>query len=421
MKKEILALFFAISSLLFAHSCTTKGRTASGDGNDDGVVRGIKYSAPKGMDRPSNLVYVPTGAYELPIDTLESRTPSYVTVNGFWIDAYEVTNSQYHQFVNWVRDSIAALELKYFKVSKAGDTTIDWSRAQKINYQDPAIQERLSRLFLPEDRRLNGRAEFNTNAFIYRIKGYDFGKAIKNSKKSRKDFYYEYTVPIYPDTLVWINDFSYSYNEPMVKYYFSHPRYMRYPVVGVSQLQAMAYAHWRTQYLNQYLRKRNLAVEVAYRLPTEAEFQLAASGGNKGWNYPWGNYLKNKAGCMMANFKNGKGNYAEDGALYPARVDSYFPNDYGIYNIVGNVAEWTSTNYVEDPNAFQHDFNPSISFNTFETDKKQLQRIVVKGGSWKDPADKIKIATRSYEYAESARSYVGFRCVLDLPPGITLK
>lgn len=418
-----LLVFWATFTICSTGCKSMKGRTGKGDGNNDGVVRGIKYTAPESMNQPDNLVYVPTGSFTVQQSNNSNGTfvPSErnVTVNGFWIDAYEVTNSQYHQFVNWVRDSIAAFELNYYKVSKNGDTTIDWGKARKINYEDPKIQERLTRLFLPEEERFMGKPEINPKSLIYRVKGYDFEAAVRNPGVNRNEFFYTYDIPIYPDTLVWVKDFAYSSNENMVKNYFSHPAYMHYPVVGVSQRQAMAYAQWRTNFMNEYLNRKKL-IGASYRLPTEAEWQLAASGGHKNFVYPWGNYLKNDKNCMMANFKNGQGDYAEDGALYPARVDSYFPNDYGIYNIVGNVSEWTISNYVDDPNAFQHDFNPEINLKPTPSSARQNKRKVVRGGSWKDPASMIQLNSRAYDYMDSARSYIGFRCVIDLPPGAKL-
>jgi formylglycine-generating enzyme required for sulfatase activity len=69
--------------------------------------------------------------------------------------------------------------------------------------------------------------------------------------------------------------------------------------------------------------------------------------------FPWGNYyLRNKKGCLMANFKPGRGNYPEDGGFYTVRADAYWPNDYGLYCMSGNVAEWTSSIYYEAATIF---------------------------------------------------------------------
>src|SRR6202000_3207861 len=130
---------------------------------------------------------------------------------------------------------------------------------------------------------------------------------------------------------------------PMVEY-FSHPAYRNYPVVGVNWRQERAFTVWRSRYNEAYTNHRHLAYSSDYELPSEAEFDDAARGGRIGTDYPWGGpYIKNAKGCLMANFKPGRGNYADDGGAYTVNVRSYFPNDYGLYNMAGNVAEWSSS------------------------------------------------------------------------------
>ena len=68
-----------------------------------------------------------------------------------------------------------------------------------------------------------------------------------------------------------------------------------------------------------------------FALPTEAQWEYAARGGRSESMFPWGNYyLRNKKGCLMANFKPGRGNYPEDGGFYTVRADAYWPNDFGL-------------------------------------------------------------------------------------------
>jgi gliding motility-associated lipoprotein GldK len=132
--------------------------------------------------------------------------------------------------------------------------------------------------------------------------------------------------------------------------------------------------------------------------------------------FPWGNYyLRNKKGCLLANFKPGRGNYPEDGGFYTVRADAYWPNDFGLYCMAGHVAEWTSSIYYEGSYNFQHDMNPDVRWNAKDDDPPRMKRKVIRGGSWKDVGYYLQTGTRAYEYQDTAKSYIGFRCVIDLP------
>jgi gliding motility-associated lipoprotein GldK len=153
-------------------------------------------------------------------------------------------------------------------------------------------------------------------------------------------------------------------------------------------------------------------------LPSEAEWERAARGDLNLNMYPWGGpYTRNSKGCMLANFKPLRGNYGADGGMYPVRVDSYFPNDYGLYNMAGNVAEWTVNAWSEQSHIFTHDLNPDYRISVPETGavaastSMTMKRKVIKGGSWKDVAYFIQNGSRTYEYQDTCKSYVGFRCI----------
>lgn len=213
--------------------------------------------------------------------------------------------------------------------------------------------------------------------------------------------------------MVWIRDFSYSYNEPMTRTYFTHPAYDDYPVVGVTWDQCNAFCAWRTLLWNNYRATKKEAPLDQFRLPTEYEWEYAARGGRNLSPYPWGGpYIRNTKGCLLANFKPGRGNYPEDGGFYTVNAKSYWPNDYGLYNMAGNVAEWTSTAYEDDANAFIHDKQPDFRYDAKEDEPNVMKRKVIRGGSWKDIAYFLQCGTKSYEYQDSAKSYVGFRCLL---------
>lgn len=381
------------------------------------------------MPRPPGMVYISSGTFHMgPSDedisyAFTSRNKQ-ISINGFWMDATEITNDEYRQFVYWVRDSIAASILNFKRNAPDGSSAIDWVKAKQIKWNDPKIQEQLSALIVTPDNRINGRKELDSRKLIFHSEIFDITEAAKrsNANKPRSNFIIKKDIPIYPDTLVWIRDFSYAYNEPYARKYFSHPSYGNYPVVGVNWKQATAFCEWRTHYLNSYLERNKRMTENEFRLPTEAEWEYAARGGRSQVPFPWGGpYLRNKKGCLLANFKPGRGNYPEDGGMYTVPAQMYWPNDFGLYQMAGNVAEWTSSLYYEGAYNFQHDMNPDIRWNAKDNDPPRMKRKVVRGGSWKDVGFFLQNSTRNYEYQDTTKSYIGFRCVIDLPPAYSKK
>ena len=121
--------------------------------------------------------------------------------------------------------------------------------------------------------------------------------------------------------------------------------------------------------------------------------------------------MKSGDGCFFANFKPDKGNYTKDGNLITSKVAIYESNSNGLYDMAGNVAEWTSTVYTEAGVLSMSDMNPTLTYNAAREDPYALKKKSVRGGSWKDPESFIKSAWRTYEYQNVGRSFIGFRCV----------
>jgi gliding motility-associated lipoprotein GldK len=424
MKMKNLTLLTAIAVFVFAAAGCGKGSKSS-KGFDDGQLHGVAPASKYNLTKPPGMVYIPPGMFHMgpsdeDINYAFTARNKEVSINGFWMDATEITNNEYRQFVYWVRDSVAATMMQYGK-DVDGKFQIDWKKAQAIKWDDKATVEKIDQLILTPENRIFGKKDIDPNKIVYRSETFDLKEAAKKSNegKPRSQFIVRDSVKVYPDTLVWIRDFSYSYNEPMTKRYFSHPAFGNYPVVGVNWNQATAFCEWRTQILNAALQKQKKATESSFRLPTEAEWEYAARGGRSQSMFPWGNYyLRNKKGCLLANFKPGRGNYPEDGAFYTARADAYWPNDFGLYCMAGNVAEWTSSVFYEGAYNFQHDMNPDVRYNAQKSDPPRMKRKVIRGGSWKDVGYFLQTSTRTYEYQDTAKSYIGFRCVVDLSPNL---
>ena len=225
------------------------------------------------------------------------------------------------------------------------------------------------------------------------------------------DFLNTYIVNVYPDTTAWINDFDNAYNEPYTRLYFSHAGYNNYPVVGVSWEQANAFANWRTDYLRRSLGREGVIIEP-YRLPTEAEWEYAARAGNSESSYPWEETLPmDERGCFYANFKPLEGDFVRDGHVITAPVGTYAPNDFGLFDMAGNVSEWTSTAFTESLDRLTSDLNPEYRYDAAKEDPYKMKRKIVRGGSWKDVATNLRSDLRQWEYQNEQRSYIGFRCV----------
>ena len=425
MKVTFLTSMLIAAVILAGCGKFGKSKGLPNDGQLHGVAPAGRYILPK----PPGMIYVPPGTFHMgPSDedvnyTFTARNKQ-VSISGFWMDATEITNNEYRQFTNYVRDSIAAKLMGFVKQGADGNEYIDQAKMKTIKWNDKATLEKIDAIIVTPDNRIFGKKEIDANKLVYHSETFDYAAAAGNKDPNvpRSTFIIKKDIPIYPDTLVWVRDFAYSYNEPMAKQYYNHPAFGNYPVVGVNWKQANAFCEWRTETLNSYLISKNRATETNFRLPTEAQWEYAARGGRSQTPYPWGGpYLRNRKGCLLANFKPGRGNYPEDGGFYTVRADAYWPNDFGLYCMAGNVAEWTSSLYYEGSYNFQSDMNPDVRWNAKDQDAPRMKRKVIRGGSWKDVGFFLRTSTRTFEYQDTSKSYIGFRCVIDLPPATSKK
>ncbi len=465
MKRNAIYILSLIMAVI-AVGCASSGRGSAG-GEVTGVG-GTAWSEPT----PYGMVLVSRGSMKVGPQEADSAwnlraDARGMSVDAFWMDETEITNSKYKQFVFWVRDSIIRERLadpayggnEEYKIEEDREGNpikpyLNWNKP--IPWRNANEDEARAIESLYRTNPITGARELDPEQLNYRYEIFNHSEAAKrrNRLDPRRrqyntdlpvptdvpviskdtayvndegeivretitrgltgdfDFLNTYIVNIYPDTTVWINDFENSYNEPYVRMYFSHGGYSEYPVVGVSWEQANAFANWRTEYLRRSLGREGVYIEP-YRLPTEAEWEFAARAGRNDNKYPWEGDLPltEEKGCFYANFKPQDGNYVQDGHVITSRVGTYAPNDFGLYDMAGNVSEWTSTAFTESVSKLQGDLNPEYRYDAAKEDPYKMKRKIVRGGSWKDVAHNIRSDIRMWEYQNEQRSYIGFRCV----------
>ena len=465
MKKIIFLPIILLA--LVAASCLSPSNFGNANGGEVTGVGRMAINEPT----PFGMVLIERGSIKVGEENADSLWGTSapvkdISVDAFWMDETEVSNAKYRQFVFWVRDSIIRERLA--DPAYGGDETykitedeygepiepyLDWKKPIPWNKPTEDEQRAIESVYItnpitgekmldasqmnfrysiydytqaalrknrlkPEERNRNTDipTDYDTQIIISKDTAYIdeegmiVNETITRPLSSQYDFLNTYIVNIYPDTTCWVNDFPNANNEVYLNLYFNHPNYNNHPVVGVSWEQANAFCAWRTEYLLRGLGAQARWIQ-RYRLPSEAEWEYAARG-KEGNKYPWeSDDTKSDKGCYYANYKPGEGNYTKDGSLITSRCGIFSANSNGLYDMAGNVAEWTSTVYTESGVLQMSDMNPDLQYRAAKEDPYSMKKKAVRGGSWKDAVRFIQGATRNYEYQNESRSYIGFRCV----------
>lgn len=463
--KRILLILLSTTVIISCSKGGGKGITGNPGIKGELVPRGSSKSFI--AERPYGMVPIPGGSFVMGMAdqdfaaTPEKAMPKTVTVSSFFMDETEITNAEYRLFINAVRDSIArgllaeaageggeeggdggsiadyayvgkktgeeATPYQAFLESQGGRDGYDESKKldKKVpltyntsNYPDEKYAEVLESMYLPAEKRINNERIIDWSKIKYNYQWEDVLSAVKD-KDRNANYLKKESIAVYPDTTVWVKDFNYAYNEPLFDQYFWHQAYTQYPVVGVTWDQARAFCDFKTKLKSDYnssLKKKKQKA-MRFRLPTEAEWEYAAKGGIENATYPWGGpYLQDDRGCYLANFKPKRGSYIEDekkgNYTYTAPVKKFQKNGYGLYDMAGNVAEWTESPYSNSTYEFSSTLNPYLSNQAYRESKK-----TVRGGSWKDVGYLLMTGYRDWERKDSARSFIGFRTIQDIPSG----
>lgn len=370
----------------------------------------------------------------------ELYTPFYFLKN-------EVTNAEYKEFLSYISDSLFKMELGGdFIKTKNGRKIVN--RELEIDKENENVIKRLAKFYLePGDERFYKRKQIDSKIFKYRYDG-------------RR-------ISVYPDTLTWVHDFVFTFNEPMTIMYFWHPTYDQYPVVGINYWQARCFLNWKEKQLREELKKAGSKLKIEFDFPTlqEREYVLEDAydytTDEEESNYVADNSfitdialhyddISRKTGGRYSNaresplrevlYRNSTtpGNYILDGSLHT--IPSYkFPKGYsrdekvnskGVEFLGNNVSEWTNYPYSRWKKIFELRQNTLLATQEFEDSlvsaierfydrKNDEQGILIVGGNWNDEKHSLQLGqnldgayAKRFIHPDSSYSTVGFRYVV---------
>ena len=360
-------------------------------------------------DNPNiSRLYIPQG-YNYFLDSLSrldaffSKKENAKYLQPFYMSKYEVSNTDYKEFLHWVKNY--------------------------NGYEDLKINE------------VDSFNEFST-AFMYTFH--------KKNEEIIKHFGRN-SINVYPTKNCWTKDFPYEYNKPMDDHYLTHPAYGNYPVVGVNYWQALAYVDWLTWIWQSRIEAQGIPYEMEYDLPNEYEWQLAqarlmkeAGNANPILSLGSENSICNLSIKNMKDidYRNSIGiNHRIKAYKYfycaPVSARRYLAdNKYEINNLNGNVSEWIKVDYERDWKKFVRRYHQQLNTKSKGISKGALKMILntevyfdsnynspkgkmVKGANWYD--DRMADDKPEFQDASNAKvfinpdeshSTIGFRFVM---------
>jgi len=351
-----------LSTVLFS-SCDSQNTNVSAQETN---TTNTNQQSPPPAEQPEGMVWVPGGRFVMGSEdasATHNEGPEYtVEVSGFWMDETEVTNAEFREFVE---------ATGYVTVA---ERPIDWEELKK---QVPPGTPRP-----PEHMLQPGSLIFAPPHQAVPLDDYSRWWAWQTGANWRH--------PQGPGSNIEGKD--------------------NYPVVHIAYEDAQAYAEW-----------------AGKRLPTEAEWEYASRGGNANQPFAWGDELMPN-GRYLANFFQGNfpyNNSGQDGFAGAAPVKSYKPNGYGLYDMIGNVWEWSADFYRPDTHA-QNKLtgmavckNPTGPESSYDPAEPMAEKRVTKGGSFlcsQEYCSNYRPSARMATATDSGQEHLGFRCVQEANP-----
>ena len=407
-------LILAISCLFILGACSSGNKSSN---TRDSSTTGWKYNNPKNGGYEVNskfkeqatgpgLLFIEGGSFtmgrvEQDVMYEWDNIPRKQTVSSFYLDETEVRNVDYLEYLFWIQRVYGMSYPEVYK--KALPDTLVWR--DKLGYNEPFV-----------------------NGYL-RHPAYKNYPVVGISWQQATDYCAWRTDRVNERILIdacIIKENMEQVDEDV----FTTQAYLtgQYEGIVIEAPKNLTNKNYGSGEDTRIVRMEDGLILPNYRLPTEAEWEFAALGyvgntieGEENMSdrriYPWdGASLRNNnpknSGTIMANFKRGRGDNMgvagnlNDNADIPTTVRSYWPNDYGLYNMAGNVSEWIDSSYEPEAYEFSSTMNPNVN----DVDN---QIKVVRGGSWKDVKYFLQVSTRDYENANKPRSYIGFRTVHD--------
>jgi formylglycine-generating enzyme len=311
------------------------------------------------MTAPEGMVWIPGGEFTMGTDDPQAyayeRPAHRVRIDGFWMDVSEVTNAQFRSFAD---------ATGYVTIAEKKP---EWEELRK--QLPPGTQKPADNVFSP------GSLTFTPPSYAVSLDDYS-------------------------QWWTWTNGASWKHPEGPGSTLEGKGNY---PVVHVAYDDAVAYCTW-----------------AGKRLPTEAEWEFASRGGREGQRYSWGSDFK-LGGKFMANTFQGVfpgKDTGEDGFAGSSPVRTFPPNDYGLYDIIGNCWEWTldtyHVSYYDELAKAGLAVNPTGAATAYDPSEPYARKYVTRGGSFlcsENYCANYRPSARQGSAFDSGMSHISFRCV----------